>query len=513
MTTALETNGALAIDNALKKVTSTDGLGVYASADVLFKGAVFGRDSLEVAEDLMNVKPHLVERVLLTLAGMQGIKDSALNEEEPGKIVHEYRSKKVDGKPLDDISQVIFDELYGRWGGEGEQLAYFGSVDATPHFIRVVAKYTVEHDAHFLKRHILRRDGSETTMANVLDLAVDWILNKLDSSTSGMLEYLRKNPNGIQKQVWQDSAEFYVHTDREMANHDMPVSSIEVQGLTYDALICASELLPKRKDELADRAEKLRARTFALLWLPEEQYFALGTDHDKNGNMRIIKTRTANPGALLDTRIFDNLPEATQKQYISGIVRALFGKDFLTNAGIRSRALQEADLIPFWDYHGSYVSWPKETYDIAKGLKRHGLPGLSAQLENRLLNVTKRSGIFPEFFYIDADGRVLFPPKAGIRPEEQVEVESTNRPEAVQAWTVSAIMGIMADTIHGPTESPFELAWQVHLESEVIEEIAKVDILDDKKLAERYPYYSFKLTRDKSKSFSSYLYEKVEADI
>lgn len=38
---------------ALKTMTSRNGLGVYASSDVLFKGAVFGRDSLTVAEDIM----------------------------------------------------------------------------------------------------------------------------------------------------------------------------------------------------------------------------------------------------------------------------------------------------------------------------------------------------------------------------------------------------------------------------------------------------------------------------
>lgn len=510
MATALETKDTLAIDRALQNVTSAEGLGVYASADVLFKGAVFGRDSLEVAEDLMNVKPHLVERVLLTLARMQGTRSAELNEEEPGKIVHEYRSKKVDGKPLDDISQVIFDELYGKWGGEGEQLAYFGSVDATPHFIRVVADYTDKQDKHFLKRHIIRRDGSETTMVKVLEDAIDWVLKKLDSSTSGLLEYRRTNPDGIQNQVWKDSAEFYVHTNKQIANHDKPVASIEVQGLTYDALLAASVILPKRKAEIKAYAEKLRKRTFELLWNPDNNYFSLGTDHDSEGKMRVLQTTTANPAALLDTRIFDNLPKNIRKQYTSGIVSMIFSKDFLTDAGIRSRALSEADLIPFWDYHGSFVSWPKETYDIAKGLKRQGFHSLAAQLENRLLNVTHRSGIFPEFFYIDEAGRVLFPPNDSVKTEKLIEVDGTNRPEAAQAWTISAIMGIMADAAHGPIEVAPEEAWELDLEAKVLKGMNKMDILDGNKLASRYPYYSFKLIRDKSKSFNSYLHEKID---
>jgi glycogen debranching enzyme len=127
---------------ALKTVTSKSGLGVYASSDRLFKGAVFGRDSLEVAEDLMYARPKLVEKILLTLGSLQGETHNNNNEEEPGKIVHEYRTTVVDGKPLDHVSREIFDRLSVRWGGDSETLAYYGSVDATPHFVRVLAKYS-----------------------------------------------------------------------------------------------------------------------------------------------------------------------------------------------------------------------------------------------------------------------------------------------------------------------------------------------------------------------------------
>jgi glycogen debranching enzyme len=77
---------------ALRSVTSKNGLGVYASSDRLFRGAVFGRDSLEVAEDLLYIKPKLVEKILLTLASLQGETQNKDNEEEPGKIIHEYRT-------------------------------------------------------------------------------------------------------------------------------------------------------------------------------------------------------------------------------------------------------------------------------------------------------------------------------------------------------------------------------------------------------------------------------------
>src|SRR3989338_7620504 len=59
---------------ALRTVVSKSDKGVYASSDRLFKGAVFGRDSLVVAEDLMTLRPQLAKRILLALAALQGTK-------------------------------------------------------------------------------------------------------------------------------------------------------------------------------------------------------------------------------------------------------------------------------------------------------------------------------------------------------------------------------------------------------------------------------------------------------
>src|SRR4051812_23422300 len=86
---------------ALATVISKDGSSVYASSDTLYKGAIFGRDSLEVADDLLDVKPALVHNILLTLGRLQGLRIDKLNEEQPGKIIHEYRTATVNGKRLD----------------------------------------------------------------------------------------------------------------------------------------------------------------------------------------------------------------------------------------------------------------------------------------------------------------------------------------------------------------------------------------------------------------------------
>lgn len=482
-------------EQALQKVTSEQGRGIYASADTLFKGAIFGRDSLEVAEDLLFVKPYLVERVLLTLAAEQGTSLNDKTEEEPGKIIHEFRTKEVDGRPLDDISRLIFEELVGKWGGNEEYLSYFGSVDSTPQFIRLSSRYISQIDKDFPNRMVVRRDGSEVTMQNVLEDALQWLTTKVTASKSGLLEYKRQNPRGIQNQVWKDSLEFYVHRDGTLVNHDQPVASIEVQGLAYDALCAGALLVPNKCDQYLEMANELRSSTIKHLWREQEGYFALGLDYAKHDLLRIIDTKTANPAALLDTTIFDGLTTNLQEKYIGGIVKTITSKDFLTDAGIRSRALSEASLVPFWDYHGSYTSWPKETYDIAKGLRRQGFPELARQLEDRLINVIRRAANYPEFFFVDADGTVLIatPTGTGDNPLA-TNVVSMNSPESLQAWTISAVISILSERLHQEvTMSPEEI-WQFKIEQEVLEQIPHLHLLTDGALAERYPFRPFSLT-------------------
>lgn len=477
---------------ALKSVTSKSGLGVFASSDYLFKSAVFGRDSLEVAEDLMPMRGKLVENILLTLASLQGETNNADNEEEPGKIIHEYRSTRVDGKPIDEKSAEILKRLSQQWGGTSSQLAYYGSVDATPLFLRVAHSYTRMYGNNILKKKVQLRSGHVLPFITIVDNAADWVVKKIDESKSGLIEYHRANPKGIENQVWKDSEEFYVHTNGQRVNHSKPIASIEVQAIAYDGLRGAANLLPARAEDLEAIASQLRTRAFELLWIPQIDYFGLGIDYDEQGKLRVIETITANPAEMLDSTIFDNLPEDQTARYITGIVRRIMGTEFLTDAGIRSRSLYESNLVSFWDYHGSYTTWPKETYDIAKGMKRQSLYKLGNELENRLLNLVKAMKAFPEFVYVDYRGRVLGMPNKRNIHGELVFVESTNEPEKIQAWTVSAVVAINAAK---RSRYAHKQTWQRDLEKEVLTHIPHMPILKtQKELTARYPAYPYQLT-------------------
>ncbi len=483
---------------ALRSVTSRSRLGVYASSDLLFKGAVFGRDSLDVADDLIKFKPSLVRKILLTLAAFQGQHSNKENEEEVGKIIHEYRTTVVDGKQIDDISQVIFDNLSKKWGGNNHELAYYGSVDATPHFLGTLHAYCKEYGNSILRAKVRKRDGQTTTVLKSVKLASQWLVHKLETSRSGLVEYQRLNPEGIANQVWKDSDEFYVHENKERANHEAPIASIEVQGLAYDALMAAAQFLPSEAETYRQLAYSLRDKTIELLWLPERNKFALGIDFDKQGVLRIIKTETANPAALLDSGFFDDMETHKRQKYIEAIVKNIMDPDFLTDAGIRSRSLSAADLVNFWDYHGSYVSWPKETYDIAKGLRRQGFPQLANQLENRLLNVYLKIKKYPEFVYVDGHGRVMASSSGSYSHGNFTLIDAQNTPEQVQAWTVSAIIAILNSRFNYKTivsRGKKREGWIVSAEKKILATIPKISLyLNPFSLSARYPTYRYKVT-------------------
>jgi glycogen debranching enzyme len=488
---------------ALRAVTSKDGKMIYASSDRQFKGAFFTRDALEVAEDLMAIKPKLAKNILLSVARFSGTGNNEMSEEEYGKLSHEYRSVIVDGKPIDKTSQEIFNRLSFKWGGNQQQMVYYGAADTTPHFLRTLGMYCSQQGKAILDLPVtLAQDGKTLPLHMIAERALNWTQQAIADSGSGLLEFQRRNPQSPLNHLWKDSDEFYVHEDGHLANHSQPIASVEVQGTVYDAFLAAGELGLTDKAKSRHAAHAIRDKTLELLWQNDRQYFALGCDYDPVGAVRVITTSTANPAGLLDTRFFDDLPEEKRQQYITGIVKTIFSKDFLTNVGIRSRSLAAAHVIPFWDYHGSYASWPKETYDIAKGLRRQGFPALCEQLENRLLNIVLKTRQYAEFYYVDDHGRILKQSPTGLARKDVFIVDSPNTPESIQAWTVSAIYAITSQRVTQSLKlrkKPANTGWQAVLGRKIMAQIPHVNrLLNPLTLSAQYPTYNYQLSGRKN---------------
>jgi hypothetical protein len=125
-------------------------------------------------------------------------------------------------------------------------------------------------------------------------------------------------------------------------------------------------------------------------------------------------------------------------------------------------------------------------------LRRQGFPSLARELENRLLNIVRAIRSYPEFLYVDARGRILGIPTTSKSHGEMVFVDSHNRPERIQAWTVSAIVAIQSQRRKLSASKIHQQPWQADLEKEVLRHIPLVPRLRSaKELSARYPSYPY----------------------
>jgi glycogen debranching enzyme len=431
----------------LARLRAPDG-GFYSSAGELFSHAIFGRDSAEIADHLLGLRPDIARTLILALARLQGTEESPAgphsNEEEPGKIHHQHIRLFVGGQRISAAAELILQELGALWGGHADSLLYYGSVDATPLFVRLVGRYCAGYGPALLDEDITAKDGRAATVGDKVLAAVDWIGRRIDSSPLGFVEFQRRNPNGITFQVWKDSGTSYVHRDGTVADWDQPIAAVEVQAYAYDALLAAAELFevaePGRAREWRERADVLRMAILKRLWMPREAYFAMAVDRGSDGATRHVASIASNAALLLDSRLFDQL--AGCDEYVEPLARRICSPEFVTEAGIRCRSVEEADLVDFQDYHGTWTVWMKETYDVVKGLHRQGLTGSAVQLGRRLLNAVNVAGANLEFLYVSPAGEVMYDHHERDLRGGEVEIAGTNYPELGLGWSVAAALSL-----------------------------------------------------------------------
>jgi glycogen debranching enzyme len=369
---------------------------------------VFGRDSLTVALVVSDLFPRLLEATVLYLAGIQGREFNALREEEPGRIAHEIRDVETDGL----------------WG-----YPYYGSVDATPLFIRAAV------------RAIERRPEFTASVRDSLDAAVDWLLRRLAEDELGLLSHHRTNPHGLENQVWKDSWDSMSHADGTVCNHDAPVASVEAQALAYDALVEAARQHPSPA-LLLDAARRLEHAVEEHLWVddPEGGYYAIGVDRDpQSGAPRALQTRASNIGWLLDSRLLDAPEHAGRRQRI---VDLLLSDEFLAEGGIRTLSAREERFRPR-AYHNGNV-WGHDNYVTSLGFARHGFHDEAQELQRRLAASCRATHRFPEFVAGGEPGSELIAKRIvdvfDSRNDRMNRVEQP--PQEIQGWTVGAMVAI-----------------------------------------------------------------------
>ncbi len=401
----------------------------------LFKDAFFPRDAMYVSEMLQTVLPELLPRVLLESAKLQATKSDYRAEAEIGQIPHEVRN------PSSEIAGRLTLERGWSW-------PYYGSVDNTPHFIALVAKHALGSNGNidFLQESFLGVDGERRTILEAIDLALAWIAERRGCSLQGFVESKRMLPHSNPNQVWMDSPDAYFHADGSLPDPDNSVTSIEVQALTYDALVGASEIYEalgnhSRAQDLERQAEGLRASVFKNLWIENFNGggFSLGGSRNGAGEFKPFLVRKSNIGHLLYSRILDNLSET---RMVSSIVEVLMSDDMLAAAGIRTCSTKEVRFYPEAYHNGSV--WPWDNYIIAQGLRKHGFIAQADDIEKRIIRIVEETKVYPEFAQGGVGAEVCL-------NEELVEVWDAGYnfkntliqlPQQIQAWTVAAVVAI-----------------------------------------------------------------------
>lgn len=433
-----------ALQTLFALVRAPQGYGVYASIGPNYQYAIFGRDSIAFAEGVLEHFPGIAREIIELLARLQGRTTDPVTEEEPGKIHHEYRALHFNGEPISQAASTVYNLLVPRWGHpETQELLYYGSVDATPLFIRLVDLFVRRQGPAILDTPLTHHSGETISVRHAVERALDWLLAKIEASPWKLLEFKRLNPQGLLNQAWKDSDTAYLHLDGSVANADGGIASVEVQGYAFDALQAAGRLLtlsPERKQQIAACALQLAQQTVELMWMSEERFFAMGVDRGPDGELRQIKTLTSNAAVLLTSALLEAAVPDNARQYATDVAARIMDEaQFLSPAGVRARARQHAELLAYADYHGSQVTWPKDTLDVAHGLRTWGLTSEANDLEQRLVRYMVLAGEAYEFFYVNADNQV----KIHYRLEHPDEPRfhdfgAANTPEPGQAWSLSA---------------------------------------------------------------------------
>ncbi len=433
----------------LNCVRAPENLGTYASEGPNFSYALFGRDSLVTGEQTYEEDQQLAEEIIVTMASLQGTRDNPDNEEEIGRIIHEYRAVTFGGIPVPEECVEVMHRLQRERGEpESEVMYHYDTVDATPLYIRFVKKYVDKYGEDILDRPITNKDGEPTTIRESVRAATKWLTGKLRERDDRLLSYRRRNrgnpekegvKGSIENQVWKDSRTSHLFSDGTLPNFDYDVVSTELQGYAYDALKAAAYFFPEQADEYNALSAEVQRSTLEKLWMPEEQFFAQGLAMHHSGEERQLDTLTSEGGLLLDSQLLQDLPERIRNMYVDAIVAMIMGPEFLTIVGIRCRALRHADLLWFVDYHGSLAVWAKETSEIARGLERFGKIKEAAILHNAVLESPRQTGKFFELTYVGKDGTPFLLPHEGVARFATPEMDDPlPTPEPGQTWSIAA---------------------------------------------------------------------------
>jgi glycogen debranching enzyme len=305
----------------------------YFAAGVPWFATLFGRDSLITAIETLGFAPDIGAQTLRVLAARLGRRVDPIHEEEPGKVIHELRVGEVAALDLTPLTR------------------YYGTVDATPLFLCLLAEHTDWSGSLALFREL----------RGAVDGARGWIERYADHDGDGLLDYRAGTPDGLRNQGWRDSEDGVLHENGVPL--EPPIALVEAQGYAVAALRGTARLLALdgeggRADELNARADALEAQ-LERFWVPRRRLYGMGID----GEGRTSAALTSNQGHLLWAEVLEPARAAAVRD-------ALMSDAMFSGWGLRTLGRGEAAYNPV-GYHLGTV-WPHDTAIAAVGLRRYG---------------------------------------------------------------------------------------------------------------------------------------------
>ncbi|MEV1145768.1 glycogen debranching N-terminal domain-containing protein [Micromonospora sp. NPDC049799] len=315
---------------------------------------VFGRDTLITAYQTLVAGPALAKGALLALSGLQGRTCDDFTDEEPGKILHEFRSGELTRTGVKPYNPN------------------YGTADATQLWLILLSEYW-------------RWTGDDDLVRSLRDnalAALNWIDEFGDRDGDGYVEYATRSPEGLGNQCWRDSPDGVRFSDGRMPV--LPIATSDLQGYTYDAKLRLAELAD---GPLADPALARRLRADAAdlferfnrdFWIEERGgFYATGLDGDKNR----IDSKTSNMGHLLWSGIVP--PDRA-----GAVVRQLVHPDMFSGWGIRTLSREERPYNAL-GYHLGTV-WPHDSSIAVLGMARYGYRAEANQVSIALLEAAEQ---------------------------------------------------------------------------------------------------------------------------
>jgi glycogen debranching enzyme len=393
---------------------------------------LFGRDALRMAMDLLDDFPEVARATLVELARLQGVNADARSEEEPGRILHEFRA------PDDPNAAVL---CHSGWA-----FPYYGTVDATPQWVNLLGAYCQRYGTEILRSPVTNRAWQPITLRESLNCALEWVVERLEAPDGGgYLWVSRANPNGLVNQVWEDSYDAYYDADGVLFDPTHAYAPVAAQGYVYDALLFGAELLEDSPIELRfspdwlhQRAERLREQLLADFWQADLRTFALALTFDNGRAGRPARVVGSGPGHLLASRLLDGEQAAPQRV---ALMQRLFEPDLLGGAGIRTKSTSAPRFSP-GSYHNGSI-WPMDCGIIADGLRRHAAAAAADDLEQRILVACVATQGFPEFVRGDIDGSISLNTRPLDTFADGQLRRLEQRPQHRQGWTATRVWRIL----------------------------------------------------------------------